>query len=138
MFVGCFRQTASDVTGDFFPGEMREDSTGEDADQVNEAAQAGADRNYAAADRSWDREREDNITNLQGSRDYGTDRLPLAERVWRTEAEASETTEGIGGGELPAQATGGGVVTGEASSSRGGSGKLVSSQHPRLRVGAVG
>jgi len=51
---------------------MRE-STKEEAGHGHEEVQAGTDRDLAAADRSGNRERQDDTASLQGSRNHGSD-----------------------------------------------------------------
>ena len=72
-------------------------------------------------------------TSLQRSRDHRTDLLPLAEGIRRIEARSSQTTQGAGA-RTPAEAAGGGAVSGEANSEGCGRGKLLS---PERRRGAV-
>src|SRR5450755_1597959 len=96
--------------------------------------QAGADREFAAADRSGNRERENHTTSLQGSCDHSADVLPLEKRIRRPKAGSSETNEGTGAGECEAEAPGGGAVFGEANSEGRGRGKLLSPERRRSAV----
>jgi hypothetical protein len=56
---------------------MRENPLGGEAGHAHPEVQTRADRDDAAADRSWHRERENHSTSLQRSRDYGTDEAKL-------------------------------------------------------------
>ena len=89
---------------------MRENPPGRKNGHANEEVQAGADCDVAAASRSGNPEGKDYPVSLQGSRDHPTDLLPLDERVRRTQAGSSKTTERTGKGECETQATGGGAV----------------------------
>jgi hypothetical protein len=71
---------------------------------------------------------------LQGNADHPIGVLPLAERIRRPEIGSSETTEGAGSGEREAQATGGGVISGEADSEGCTGRKFLSSERHRAVV----
>ena len=79
-------------------------------------------------------EREKHSTSLQGSRDHGSNVLPLEKRVRRPEAGSSETDEGARAREREAEAFSRGAVVGEADPEGRGLGKLLSPQRRRRAV----
>src|SRR5207302_4613117 len=80
------------------------------------------------------RERKNHATSLQRGGDHGTDLLPLAEGVRRTEVRTSKADEGPGEGEHAAEAAGGRAVAGEAGVEGRGLGKLLSPERRRCAV----
>jgi hypothetical protein len=129
------RRSCSGPTGDFCTSRSeRESLTRKMAGHVNQEVKVGAGRDFAAADRSGNRERKDHPASLQGSLDQHTNLVPLAKGIRRPKAGSSETAEGTGEGELETQATGGGVVAREASSQGCSGGKLLSPERRRCAV----
>ena len=77
---------------------------------------------------------EEHTTSLQGSRDHGSDVLPLEERVRRPEARSSETDEGAGAENAKLETFHRGAVVGETDPKGRGLGKLLSPERRRCAV----
>src|SRR5271166_4226579 len=94
-----------DVTGEFVPGGMRENLVREELENGPEETHPRADRRPFATDRSGHRQRKTHPTGVPRSRNQGTELLPLAQGVRRSEAGTGTTSERAGEGELAAATT---------------------------------